>query len=64
MGTMIDAPWDRYPVGTQYPLIEYAKAGSIRVKHLENVDVVVTADGATQIRCMHDPNDPDAPLPK
>jgi hypothetical protein len=51
MGTMVDIPWDRYPAGTSYPVIEMAQARIIDALHLDDVSVVLRPDGTQTVHC-------------
>ncbi len=49
----IDAPWDRYPAGTRYPLYEYAAAGILDTVGLEHVALEKRPEG-DRVICRYD----------
>ncbi len=49
----IDAPWDRYPRGTRYPLFEYAESKVIDAVDLDKFQIERLVDGY-QLTCNYD----------
>jgi hypothetical protein len=49
----IDAPWDRYPAGTRYPLFEYAQANIMNTVGLDKFGIEKRPEGY-ELSCGYD----------
>ena len=49
MGILVNANWDRVPVGTYYTVYELAQAGVLTVTGLENIQVIRTSAGSQSV---------------
>jgi S1-C subfamily serine protease len=51
MGTLVNFTWDRYPMGTDFTIHEFAKAGFIDTRHLDSISVTKNPDGSQNTVC-------------